>query len=275
MNQPNSISPLTLSEAVAWIKVVLDRHHVESDLLKMTFKLDARNMLLPIYAVSHDFVMTTAYEQDPKFSLASRAYRNLSDVERKSAYRSYARGEIFRLHPTFVERLANVGSMKITDCAIHTLTVAYSASKISGWKRTSVEGARAKRWTKTFDSSITPTEEISAITLSDVRVDQTDLEEYFQIRTINQTIVVEEDSHHKDSSALNTHEPNSWVIKVQIEAAKRMLHLREGGADPTKNNILEDLVKWCVTNNVRTTTGIHPSAETIRRHALRKWTPPS
>lgn len=70
-------------------------------------------------------------------------------------------------------------------------------------------------------------------------------------------------------------ETKNWILLVQAEAARRWKLLREAGANPTKNNIKDDLAKWCRDRRVETDRGIYPTAEYIYRHVLRKWTPPT
>lgn len=271
----NHISPLNLSESVIWIREHANQNYTEKELLKLAYG-KSEDALLPMYAVSHDFVMTAAFEHDANFAHGSKTIKRLTETERKTAYRSYARGEVFRLHPSFIEKLATILYMRINDCAIHTLTVAYSPSKLPGWKRLNDEGTKLKSWTKTFDSCITPTDDILGIALSDIRINQTDLETRFiDSVDLQPNVIIKDVSLPKETSLVEVTEPSSWVVKVQVEAAERMLRLRKSGANPTKNSILEDLAKWCVRNNVCTKTGINPSTETIRKHALRKWTPPS
>jgi hypothetical protein len=69
---------------------------------------------------------------------------------------------------------------------------------------------------------------------------------------------------------------NNWKLRVQAQAAKHILALRKTGANPTVHSILNDMHKWCVQNNVKTTRGIIPSEGYIRTHALggRYWSPP-
>ena len=66
----------------------------------------------------------------------------------------------------------------------------------------------------------------------------------------------------------------NWILLVQQEAARRWVALIDAGATPTKNNMKDDLEKWCRKNNVITRTDITPKAATIYKHALRKWEPP-
>jgi hypothetical protein len=71
-------------------------------------------------------------------------------------------------------------------------------------------------------------------------------------------------------------EPSSWVSKVQTQAAILFERYRRVGAQPSKNSIAPDLARWCKENDIRTPTGVHPSAETIKRWALgRRWKSPN
>jgi hypothetical protein len=68
----------------------------------------------------------------------------------------------------------------------------------------------------------------------------------------------------------------NWKIRIQAEATRMILNGRKQGAQPKPYSIVEDLARWCVKNNVLTTTGIHPSAGYIRIHVLsgKHWTMP-
>jgi hypothetical protein len=76
------------------------------------------------------------------------------------------------------------------------------------------------------------------------------------------------------TAAIEKPETKSWILLVQVEAAKRWKILRGAGANPTKNNIKDDLATWCRETGVLTDGDISPSSEYIYRHVLRKWTPP-
>lgn len=67
----------------------------------------------------------------------------------------------------------------------------------------------------------------------------------------------------------------NWILSIQAEATRMWLILKKAGASPTKNNILNDLAKWCRENEILTPGGIYPSCGYIERHVLRKWKPPS
>lgn len=265
------IDAITLSEATCLALDKTQKTHNETDILRFAFVRRSTEKPLPVYAVSHDFVMTQAVDYDPIHHDSMKDYRPLSDHERISAYRSFARGELYQLHPAFIERLAIVGSMKITDCRIHTITVAQSKVKIPGWKRTQDVDQKKRYWNKTFDSFITPTDDIRTIAFPDLRVDRGDLLSYLSAKNATITLV---DLQPK-LIELNEKSPSSWVLRVQTEAHARMIRLRAAGANPTINSIVGDLARWCVENGVRTKTGAHPAAETIRKHALRTWTRPT
>jgi hypothetical protein len=70
-------------------------------------------------------------------------------------------------------------------------------------------------------------------------------------------------------------ETTNWILRVQTEASRKWTALRKSGASPTKFAIKSDLAKWCRDQDVKTTTGINPSADYIYRHALRRWEPPT
>ncbi len=69
-------------------------------------------------------------------------------------------------------------------------------------------------------------------------------------------------------------ETTNWMLAVQMEAARRWLDLRKGGATPTKHALRDVLSKWCRDNGVKTSTGGYPTGDYIYRFALRKWHPP-
>jgi len=77
------------------------------------------------------------------------------------------------------------------------------------------------------------------------------------------------------TAAIEEPETKNWILLIQAEAARRWKLLREAGANPTKNNIKDDLAKWCRESSVATDGGINPTAEYIYRHVLQKWTPPT
>lgn len=84
--------------------------------------------------------------------------------------------------------------------------------------------------------------------------------------------VVEAAEPEAESSA--SAQVGNWKLKVQAEAASLWKKLKEAGCNPTKNNIKDDLARWCRDQDVQTDRGINPSSEYISRHALRDWTPP-
>jgi hypothetical protein len=64
---------------------------------------------------------------------------------------------------------------------------------------------------------------------------------------------------------------------IQKEATRFCLHAYALGTQPSVNNIKDQMVKWCVSNDVKTVSGIHPSANYIQKHILSKkqgWTLP-
>lgn len=69
--------------------------------------------------------------------------------------------------------------------------------------------------------------------------------------------------------------PN-WKMQIQAEAASLFKRLRASGASPTTSSILDDMVTWCRTHDVKTDSGIYPSAGYLRTHVLggKHWTPP-
>jgi hypothetical protein len=70
--------------------------------------------------------------------------------------------------------------------------------------------------------------------------------------------------------------PN-WKMLIQAEATAYCLRLRKAGANPTKNSILEPMVKWCRDNNVKTDGGIYPRDGYLRTHVLggKHWDVPN
>ena len=72
----------------------------------------------------------------------------------------------------------------------------------------------------------------------------------------------------------NILDQSSWKMRVQVEAARRFLSLRKAKANPTKLGVSKDLANWCIENDIRTKTGLHPAASYIYKHVLRPWTPP-
>lgn len=68
----------------------------------------------------------------------------------------------------------------------------------------------------------------------------------------------------------------NWKMKVQIEAAAHFKVLRKSGASPTVHSILDKMVAWCRTNDVKTDSGIYPSSGYLRTHVLggKHWSPP-
>jgi len=70
--------------------------------------------------------------------------------------------------------------------------------------------------------------------------------------------------------------PN-WKMQIQAEATAHVLRLRKFGCNPTRHSILDDLATWCINNNVRTDTGIHPRASYLRTHVLggKHWDVPN
>lgn len=264
------INAITLAEAASLASSETQNQHNETDIMRFACVRRDTALPLPMYAVSHNFVMTQAVDYDSTHYDSMSDSKPLSHQERISTYRSFARGELYRLHPAFVERLAVIGSMKITDCRIHTITVTLSKVKIPGWTRVQGLDKKKRYWNKTFDSFITPTDDICTIEFSDLRVHRDDILSHLAAK--NATIT--RDDPQPKLIEPQEKAPSSWVLRVQTEAHARMIRLRTAGANPTINSIASDLAKWCAANGVRTATGIHPAAETIRKHALRKWTPP-
>jgi hypothetical protein len=76
------------------------------------------------------------------------------------------------------------------------------------------------------------------------------------------------------TAAIEEPETKNWILLIQAEAARRWKQLRKAGANPTKNNIKDDLANWCRESNVVTDGDINPNAAYIARHVLQKWKPP-
>lgn len=70
---------------------------------------------------------------------------------------------------------------------------------------------------------------------------------------------------------------SNWKMQIQVEAAALVLRLRASGANPTTRSIIDPMAKWCVANNVKTDSGIHPSANYLRTHVLggKHWNLPN
>ncbi len=66
----------------------------------------------------------------------------------------------------------------------------------------------------------------------------------------------------------------NWILLVRAEATKRWRMLSKAGASPTKFSIMDDLVRWCGEEKIKTGTGIAVSGENLYKFALRPWTPP-
>lgn len=70
----------------------------------------------------------------------------------------------------------------------------------------------------------------------------------------------------------------NWKMKVQAEATQMIVRGRTHGAQPVVHSILDDLVRWCRENGVKTQDGegVFPSAGYLRTHVLssKHWTPP-
>ena len=71
-------------------------------------------------------------------------------------------------------------------------------------------------------------------------------------------------------------ESTNWKTRIQTEAASLITRLRASGANPTTHSILDNMVIWSRTHDVKTDGGIHPSANYLRTHVLggKHWTPP-
>lgn len=80
----------------------------------------------------------------------------------------------------------------------------------------------------------------------------------------------------KSASDADAAAATHWKMRVQAQAADKFVRLRKSGANPTVYSILDDLVRWCAENDVRTERGVIPSANYLRVHVLsgKHWTPP-
>jgi hypothetical protein len=69
----------------------------------------------------------------------------------------------------------------------------------------------------------------------------------------------------------------NWRMQIQAEAYEHWIRLLASGCSPTPNSILDYLVTWCATNNVRTDTGIYPGAGHIKNTVIngRLWPQPT
>jgi hypothetical protein len=80
-----------------------------------------------------------------------------------------------------------------------------------------------------------------------------------------------------NASELLTPDTGNWKMQIQSEATRMFKSLRNAGAQPKVHSIIDDLAKWCRNNNVKTASGVYPSAGYIRTHVLsgKHWTPPN
>lgn len=268
---------INLSDAADLATERTGKKHSEADILRMgTPKKEIRQQL-KIFAASEDFVMTVPYQPDPAFWLdVPEKAERFSDDEINLAYRSFARGELYQLHPRFVGRLVVVGSMTLADFPIHALTHAVSKKALPGWlHHAQDEEAAAEYWTRTFDSSITESEEAFCIGFANIRIARDELIEFFDKADEQPT------TGGKHSGILNlpcmskvSEDLPNWKAKVQAEAASRWRRQISYGATPTKNSLKDELSKWCRENKVFTNYGVPPRGEYIARHVLKDWKPP-
>jgi hypothetical protein len=65
-------------------------------------------------------------------------------------------------------------------------------------------------------------------------------------------------------------------LLIQEEAWEEWIRWLARGANPTVHSICENLARWCVANEIRTTGNVNPKAGTIRNTMLGAghWTPP-
>lgn len=70
---------------------------------------------------------------------------------------------------------------------------------------------------------------------------------------------------------------SNWKLLIQAEATRYWNELVKMGCSPTRNNILQDITKWCRTNNVMTDGGIYPASTYIEKHVLKRavWKSPA
>lgn len=267
------IEAITLAEAAEFALEQLQQKFSQVDILRFGCVGHSENPLT-IFGISNDFVMTAPVDYDAAFFGSVKGIKPIRADETASTYRSFARGEMFQLHPLFIERLMLVGSMKFTDFHIHTVTVAESKVRLRGWKRHAAIPPQKSYWSKTFDSAILATDDVVGIGFSEIRVNRQELHAFLESRRSPLANVPAQSGAMAPPASSKKMLSESWVLRVQREACARILRLRASGANPTKNSILPDLAKWCFENGIRTKTGILPSAETIRRHGLRNWAPP-
>ena len=66
-------------------------------------------------------------------------------------------------------------------------------------------------------------------------------------------------------------------MQIQAEAYEHWIRLKASGANPSVHSMCEPMAKWCALNNIRTHTGVTPTAGTIRNTILggsSGWQPP-
>lgn len=87
---------------------------------------------------------------------------------------------------------------------------------------------------------------------------------------------VQRKSERQDANCAASTSGDNWKMRVQAQAAARILRLRSVGANPTVHSILDDMAKWCREKDVKTNGGIFPSSGYLRTHVLggKHWTPP-
>ncbi|SFH85513.1 hypothetical protein SAMN04515618_104170 [Collimonas sp. OK307] len=264
-----TIQGITLADAAAIASEKTGKEIAGSDLLFSAFdRVDGDPLTL--YAVSHEFVMTQAFDHSKLFSGAKATVKPPRDAEVKASNQSFAKGELFQLHPKFIERLAMVGSMNVSDCPIHSVTHIRSDKAIRSWTPAINNHVEKQYWTKIFDSRIVNTDDF-CITLNDIRVDKNELVSFFGLK-----IALPELKHDvEDATEVADNGPMThWMMRVQAEANARWIRLRKSGASPTKHNLRDDLAKWCRENDIRTKQGAFPTGAYIARHVLKKWVPP-
>ena len=213
---------------------------------------------------------TEAFDHSKLFSGRKASIKPPRDAELTASQRSFAKGELFQLHPKFIERLAMVSRMNVSDCPIHSLIQLRSDKAIRGWTPATGNNPGKLYCTKVFDARIVNTDDFS-VTLNDIRVDKNELASF-----IIQKFALHDDIPNA-ANATNIEGagplPN-WMMQVQAEATARWKRYRAQSAVPTKHNLRDELAKWCRDNDIRTKQGSFPTAQYIARHVLRMWVPP-
>lgn len=216
-----------------------------------------------VFAVSHDYIMTEIIVESFNPMGHIRRHRTLSEKTKRMGARSFPKGTLYRLHPSFIDRLSAVGSISNHEPPPHTLTYLTSRRARIGWAKIVSEPGTEELWTKWMPAEIFQPSESVVIELSDLRVCK------FQVLAalLDDLKSVPREKEEKNRS-------NSWKEHIQAEAERIWLKLLDRQCSPSKNNIKDLLAKWCRQNGVVTDLGKYPTEQYIARHVLANWQPP-